>query len=193
MTWVDYIIIAVLGLSVLIGLWRGLISEVLALAVWIAAFWFAWTFGPSVATYFEHAIPLPSVRVIVAYGLCFLVVLLLGALLRFLLARLVEGTGLGGTDRLLGMVFGFVRGVLIVTLAVFLLGFTPFTRDPYWRDATLPPYFQGVADWLGERVPENVRRYLHPPADMLDKLPKLPAPAGDRERHNHPAASTTTA
>jgi len=191
-TWVDYIILAVLGLSVLIGLWRGLISEVLALAVWIAAFWVAWTFGPQVATYFEHSIPLPSARMLVAYGLCFLVVLLAGALVRFAISRLVESTGLGGTDRLLGMFFGFVRGVLLVTLAVFLLGVTPFSRDPWWRDSQLLPYFQGVSDWLGERLPESVR-HLHPPA-ILDHLPKLPAPSSPSSSPNsHPAASTTTA
>lgn len=196
MTWVDYIILAVLGISVLIGLFRGLISEVLALAIWIAAFWVAWTFGPQVAVYFEHTIPLPSARMLVSYGLCFIVVLIAGALLRFLVSRLVQGTGLGGTDRLLGMFFGFVRGVLLVTVGVFLLGFTPFSRDPWWRDSLTLPYFQGTADWLGERLPDSVRRYLHPPAilDSLPKLPKMPsfAPASSHP-DPHPAASSTTA
>jgi membrane protein required for colicin V production len=195
-TWVDYIILAVLGISVLIGLWRGLISEVLALAIWIAGFWVAWTFGPRVAVYFEHSIPPPSVRMLVSYGLCFIVVLLAGAMLRFLVSRLIQGTGLGGTDRLLGMFFGFVRGVLLVTIAVFLVGFTPFSRDPWWRDSITLPYFQGTADWLGERLPDSARRYLHPPAilDALPKLPKLPTltPAAP-DSHPHPAASSTTA
>ena len=89
MNWTDYIIIAIIALSVLIGLWRGLISEVLALAIWIVAFWVAWTFGPSVAAHFDPMIKLPSVRIIVGYGLCFVVVLILGALLRFAISRLV--------------------------------------------------------------------------------------------------------
>jgi membrane protein required for colicin V production len=192
--WADYIIVAVLGVSVLIGLWRGLISEVLALAVWAAAFWVAWMFGPSVAGYFEHSIQLPSARILVGYGICFLAVLIAGALLRFLVSKLVEGTGLSGTDRLLGMVFGFARGVLLVTLAVFLLGFTALTRDPWWHDSTLLPQFKGMAAWLGERVPDSVRHYLNPPA-VLDHLPALPAgipgalPATGHE--NHPAAATT--
>ncbi|AIF48473.1 CvpA family protein [Dyella japonica] len=196
MNWADYIILAVLGVSVLIGLWRGLISEVLALGIWAAAFWVAWTFGPSVATGLEHHIELPSARIFVGYGACFVAVLILGALVRFLVSRLVEGTGLSGTDRLLGMVFGFARGVLLVTLGVFLLGFTAFIRDPWWHDSVLLPQFKGVAAWLGERVPDNVRHYLNPPA-LLDHLPALPAsipgasPATGHEIH--PAAATTAA
>lgn len=196
MNWADYIILAVLGLSVLIGLWRGLISEVLALGIWVAAFWVAWTFGPSVAAGLEHRIELPSARIAVGYGACFIAVLILGAMVRFLVSRLVEGTGLSGTDRLLGMVFGFARGVLLVTLGVFLLGFTAFSRDPWWHDSVLLPQFKEVAAWLGERVPDNVRHYLHPPA-LLDHLPALPAGvpgASPATGHDiHPAAATTAA
>ncbi|TAL83033.1 MAG: CvpA family protein [Rhodanobacter sp.] len=173
MNWTDYIIIGVLGLSVMIGLWRGLISEVLALAIWIAAFWVAWAFGPVVAKHLESLISLPSARIIVAYALCFVVVLILGALLRFAIDKLVESTGLTGTDRLLGMVFGFARGVLLVTVLVFLAGFTAFTRDPWWQRSVLLPQFQHVAAWLGQQVPPGVRDHLHPSV-VLSHLPQLP-------------------
>lgn len=173
MNWVDYIILGVLGLSVMIGLWRGLVSEVLALAIWITAFWVAWIFGPVLALHFEHIISLPSVRIIVGYGLCFVAVLILGALLRFVVNKLVESTGLSGTDRLLGMLFGFARGVLLVTLLVFLVGFTAFTRDPWWQRSVLLPQFQHVASWLEQHVPASVRDHLHPPA-ALTHLPSLP-------------------
>ncbi|MBB6183762.1 membrane protein required for colicin V production [Oleiagrimonas soli] len=172
MNWADYVVLGVIALSVLIGLWRGFVSEVMALVIWIAAFWVAWLFGPSVAGYFEHSIDLPSARMLVGYGLCFLAVLLLGALVRFVIARLVESTGLSGTDRLLGMGFGFVRGVLLVTLAVFLLGFTPFSRDPWWKQSVLLGQAQVVADWLAQRLPDSVRRYVHP-----DHQPTLPTAA----------------
>jgi membrane protein required for colicin V production len=194
--WADYIILAIVGLSVLIGLWRGLISEVLGLVVWALAFWVAWLFGPSVAGYFEHSIQLPSARMLVGYGICFLAVLIAGALLRFLVSKLVEGTGLSGTDRLLGMLFGFARGVLLVTLAVFLLGFTAVIRDPWWNESALLPQFKGLAAWLGEQVPDSVRHHLNPPA-LLDHLPALPAavpgasPATDHRAH--PAAASTAA
>lgn len=193
MNWTDYIILAVLGLSVLIGLWRGLISEVLALAVWVAAFWVAWTFGPAVSAHFEHTIELPSARLIVGYGLCFIAVLILGALLRLAIGQLVESTGLSGTDRLLGMIFGFARGVLLVTLMVFLVSFTAFTRDPWWRESALLPQFQGMAAWLGERVPQNVRRYLSPAASMLDRLPAVPGASPATARSAPSPAATDAA
>lgn len=194
MNWIDYLIIGVLAVSVLIGLWRGLISEVLALAIWIAAFWFAWTFGPVVAAQLTHHITLPSARILVGYGLCFVAVLLAGALLRFVVGRLVESTGLSGTDRLLGMLFGFARGVLLVTLAVFLLGFTAFTRDPWWQQSSLLPQFKGVAAWLGEHVPPNVRGYLHPPPALLEHLPHAPLMLpGGSPAAAHTASSATPA
>ncbi|HET6587640.1 MAG TPA: CvpA family protein [Oleiagrimonas sp.] len=161
MNWADYAIIAVLALSVLVGLWRGLISEVLALAIWVAAFWVAWMFGPRVATAFQGSIDQPSIRIILGYVLCFVGVLIVGALIKFVMAKLIQGTGLSGSDRMLGMLFGLARGVLLVALLVFLLGFTPFTRDPWWHQSKLLPTFITTADWLGRHVPESVRRYLH--------------------------------
>lgn len=175
MNWADYTIICILGLSVLIGLWRGLVSELLALVIWSVAFWVAWTFGPSVSMYFAHSISLPSARVFVGYGICFIGVLIFGAIVRVVVRQLLYSTGLSGTDRLLGTVFGFARGVLLVTLMVFLLGFTAFTRDPWWRESSLLPQFKGVAAWMGESMPDSVRHYLQSPPALLDHLPAMPS------------------
>jgi membrane protein required for colicin V production len=190
MNWTDYIILGILGLSILIGLWRGLVSEVLALVIWVAAFWAAWVLGPVVATHFEGVIHVPSVRIIVGYGICFVAVLIFGALLRFVIRKLIEGTGLSGTDRLLGMLFGFARGVLLVTLLVFLVGFTAFTRDPWWQQSVLLPQFQRVAAWLEQRVPASVGKHLHPAA-MLDHLPRLPTSLLSPISGATPAPATT--
>lgn len=185
MNWADYAILAILALSVLVGLWRGLATEVMALVIWIAAFWAAWLFGPTVTSWFRGSIEVPSVRIILGYVVCFVVVLLLGALLRFVINRLVESTGLSGSDRLLGMVFGLARGVLLVALLVFLLGFTPFTRDAWWHQSRLLPTFISTADWLGSHVPADIQRYLHTPSDsgVLVRVPEanveLPKAAAD--------------
>jgi len=175
MNWADYTILAVLGLSVLMGLWRGFIGEVLALAIWACAFWVAWLFGPALAERFSVSISTPSVRILLAYVLCFIAVLIAGAIVTFLMRKLVEGSGLSGSDRLLGMVFGLVRGLALVVLVVLLMGFTPFPRDPWWSQSRLLPSFESGARWLGARLPSEVARYLEP-MDVLLKPLVLPAP-----------------
>lgn len=177
----DWVILAILGLSVVVGLWRGLVAELLSLVIWIAAFWVAASFGPAVAAQLQPMISLPIARIVLGYALCFVAVLVAGALVRFAMRRLISGTGLSGIDRLFGMLFGFVRGVLLVTLLVFLVGLTLFTRESWWQQSALLPQFQGLAAWLGQNIPASVRDHLHPdevldrihPAAVLDRLPSL--------------------
>ena len=170
MNFADYCIIAVLGLSVLMGLWRGFIGEVLALACWAVAFWVAWEFGPRLAAAFS-GIDTPSVRLLLGYAICFIAVLMAGAIVSFLVRKLVAGSGLTGSDRLLGMVFGLMRGLVLVTLTVLLLGFTPLPRDPWWQRSQLLPTFQEGAHWLSARLPPEVTKYL----DLRGLLPQVPA------------------
>jgi membrane protein required for colicin V production len=180
MNWADYAILTVLLLSVLMGLWRGFIGEVLALLCWILAFWVAWMFGPALAEQFSASISTPSVRVLLGYALCFITVLIGGAIVAFLMRKLVEGSGLSGSDRLLGMVFGLVRGFALVTLVVLLMGFTPFRRDPWWNESRLMPNFEAGARWLSDRLPAEVARYIEPAQIMakpaLQPPPSKPAP-----------------
>jgi membrane protein required for colicin V production len=177
MNWFDYAIIGVLALSILVGLWRGFIGEVLALAFWVVAFWVAWTFGPPLAEQFSASISVPSVRVMLAYALCFVGVLVAGAIIGFLLRKLISGSGLSGTDRLLGMVFGLVRGAALVVLVVLLMKFTPVVRDDWWQASRLLPTFETGAQWVTERLPEGISRYLEPATLLLPAVP-VPAPQG---------------
>ena len=172
MNWFDVAIIATLALSILVGLWRGFIGEVMALACWVLAFWIAWMFGPSLADRFSASISVPSVRVLLAYALCFIAVLIAGAIVAFLLRKLVSGSGLSGTDRLLGMVFGLVRGAALVVLVVLLMKFTPVVRDDWWQNSRMLPTFDRGARWVTTMLPERVARYLEPATVAL------PAAAG---------------
>lgn len=173
MNWFDVAIIATLALSILVGLWRGFIGEVMALACWVLAFWIAWMFGPSLADRFSASISVPSVRVLLAYALCFIAVLIAGAIVAFLLRKLVSGSGLSGTDRLLGMVFGLVRGAALVVLVVLLMKFTPVVRDDWWQNSRMLPTFDRGARWVTTMLPERVARYLEPATAAL------PAAAGN--------------
>lgn len=173
MNWTDGVILAILGLSILIGLMRGLIAELLSLVVWVTAFWLASSFGADVGELFQNTISLPMARVSLGYGICFFGVLLLGAILRYVTRRMLWSTGLSGIDRLLGVVFGFLRGALVVTLMVFLVGLTGLTRESWWQRSVLLPQFQGTAAWLGQNIPASVADHLHP-EQVIDKLKSAP-------------------
>ena len=139
--------IGIIVISSLISLSRGFVKEALSLVTWIVAGAVAWMFGGALAEHFAPYIQLPSGRVIAACALLFVVTLLLGALVNFLISELVRVTGMSGTDRVLGMVFGGARGVLLVVLLVGLLSLAPVQQDPWWQQSVLMPHFLMVADW----------------------------------------------
>lgn len=150
----DLVIVAILGLSALVGMWRGLMREALSLAVWVAAIVAAMMFGANVAALYANWIELPSAQAALGYLTVFLLVLIVGGLLNWLIGRIVDSTGLRGTDRLFGLGFGLLRGGVIVAALILVLGFTPFPRDPWWQQSTLIPRFEPVAQWLAEWLPE---------------------------------------
>lgn len=160
MSWVDYLILAILSLSVLIGIFRGFLREVMAIAVWAVALWVAYLGVGRGADLLNPIVELPSLRVIIAFGFIFLLVLVIGGLLTWLLGRLISTTGLGPTDRMIGLLFGLARGVILVAVAVLLARFTPFPQDPWWRQSSLLPYFERVAETAESWLPEQIRQYL---------------------------------
>lgn len=150
--WIDWIIIAIISLSGLISLKRGFVKEALSLATWIVAGILAWMFGGSLSQHLADYIATPSARVMAACALLFVVTLLLGALVNHLLGELIRVTGLSGTDRFLGMVFGAARGALLVVVVVGLLSLAPVQQDPWWQQSVLVPQFLMVADWSKDLI-----------------------------------------
>ena len=90
----------------------------------------------------------------------FIVVLLIGALATWLLGKLVEGTGLSGTDRLFGAVFGAARGLALVVLVILVVGFTPMTQDPWWQASAAVEGLLPLAEWIAGFLPESVSEHL---------------------------------
>lgn len=156
MIWVDYVIIGIIALSAIIGLARGLIREVIALAVWIMAALVAWMFYVPVADQLTPWIETPSVRLAAAVLILVFGVLIVGAIVAHVLSVLVDKTGLTGTDRLLGVVFGAGRGAVLVALLVFLAQLTPMAEDPWWSQSRLLPKFQLLADLMLDMIPPDV-------------------------------------
>jgi membrane protein required for colicin V production len=140
----------------LIGLLRGLIREVFSLCLWGAAVWLGLHYNHPFSDYLVHAIPLESARLAVSFLIIFIGTLLLGGLLVFVVGKLIDTTGLGGTDRLAGLLFGVARGILIVSVLVLLAGVTPLPADPWWKQSKLIPPFQSLALWLRTQIPSGL-------------------------------------
>ena len=159
MTWFDYGVLTVLGLSLLLGALRGLVREMVSLAGWIAAFVLATAFSGIVAVQMPQSLG-PLLAGLLSFLLIFAGVLLVSGMVGLVLSLLVRAVGLGFLDRLLGAAFGVVRGVAIALLAVLLAGLTPLPREPFWRQAALSGPFETVALALGPYLPEGVAQRL---------------------------------
>lgn len=183
MIWPDYAILATIAISVLVGFLRGFIKEVFSLAIWAAAFLVAYQYGGDVASLMEDHVSLPSARAAMGFAGLFIMVLLVGGLISYLVGRLVESTGLTGTDRLLGGVFGAARGLALVIGVLIVAGFTPIPADPWWKESALISRMMPLVDWAVEFLPENVR-------DHLDFEPELESDAEKEEGEENPGDET---
>jgi membrane protein required for colicin V production len=168
----DWVLIGLIVVSTLVGLLRGFIKEVFALAVWVAAFVIAFYFSGQVASLLEGHVELPSGRTAIAFSGLFLIVLVIGGLLTWLIGKLVESTGLSGTDRLMGGVFGALRGLMLVVALVVVAGFTPIPEDPWWKESRVIQSVLPLADWAAGFLPESVFEYfdLYKEAQALETI-----------------------
>ena len=151
----DIAILAIVMLSVAVSIFRGFVREALSLLVWLGALWVAVTYTNQVDASLAKLVVSPPIRLVVAFGLLFLAVLIVGNLIIRLISHIVHLSGLSGTDRILGMVFGTVRGVLIVAVMVLVAGMTTIPQEKWWKESTLVVHFKGVAHWLVEMLPED--------------------------------------
>lgn len=155
MTWIDYAIIGIIVFSALISLVRGFVREALSLVIWIGAFFVAGHFYPYLTDYFT-GIEDKMVRNGVAIAVLFVATLIVGAIVNYIIGTLVRYTGLSGTDRVLGLCFGGLRGVLIVAALLFGLdSFTPFSNSEEWRNSELIPQFRYIVEWFFEYLRNN--------------------------------------
>ena len=142
----DGVILFIIAVSALISVRRGFMREAFSLVTWVAAFIIARLFGPGLEVMLEPSIETPSIRMAVAFGSLFALTMIVGALINHLLGELVRVTGLSGTDRLFGMVFGAVRGMVVVIVLVALAG-PVFVEDLWWQQSVLVPQFAMMEDW----------------------------------------------
>jgi membrane protein required for colicin V production len=154
--WIDVVILALIALSAILSLFRGFVREAIALATWLVALWVAMAFYEDLAVILSEWISAPSAQKITAFAVLFICVLLLGAIVNYLAGRLVDKTGLTGTDKMLGIVFGVARGAVIVAILVLLAGLTPLPQDPWWQDSQFIGYFEELAMWVRDYLPHDI-------------------------------------
>ncbi len=156
----DIIIIAIITTSGLIGVFRGLVREIMSLVGWIVSAWLAWRFANVFASVFDSVIQSADVRKAAAFILIFLLSLLLFALISFFISKVMNKSPLKGMDRTLGMIFGLLRGVIIVAILVILIQSTQFAKESWWLGSTLKEYFLLFAAYGMSTMPSEVSRFF---------------------------------
>jgi len=161
MTWLDYGVLGVMGVSVAWGIWRGLIREVISVAGWVLAFLAANLVAGPLGDALPASIPSPELRVLLAFIGVFIVTLAVTTLAGLFLSKLVKSIGLEGLDRALGALFGIVRGLLIAVVFALLAGLTELPRQPLWRNSvvggSLARTVQALKPWLPRSFAARLR------------------------------------
>jgi len=154
------VIIAVIAVSGLVGVFRGFVREVMSLIGWGVSAWLAWRFANVFAPVFDSIIQSPDVRKAAAFISIFLLSLVLFALLSYFISKIMNKSALKGMDRTLGMVFGLLRGAIIIAVLAILIQSTQFANESWWQGSTLKDYFLLLAAYGMATMPAEVSRFF---------------------------------
>lgn len=161
MTVFDYVVLGIIGISMLLSLMRGLVRELLGLAGWIIAALAAKAYAVDVALMLPADIPGQGLRLAAAFAIVFLGILLIASLLAIAISELFKQVGLGWLDRGLGGLFGCARGLLIVCVLVLVGGMTSLPQDPRWRNAMfsapLEAMVMAIMPWLPQEMAKHIK------------------------------------
>ncbi|WP_339868140.1 CvpA family protein [Pseudohongiella nitratireducens] len=147
LNFVDIAILAVIALSSLFGIARGLVKEVLSLLVWIAAIVIAYQYSDSLSPMLGSVTSNATAQYALAFAIIVIAVLIGGSLVNAFMSRLVSFAGLQASDRILGAAFGMARGVVICAIVVYFAA-SVYSQEPWWQESLTLPYIEGVIDWV---------------------------------------------
>jgi len=159
--WADLAIIVIIGFSAFLSLWRGTLREILSLAIWVIAFGVGFLLMAPIMDLLEPHVDVVSVRAILGFGGAFLATLVLGGLVNIIILQVLRRRRLNTGDRLLGSLFGLLRGACAVLLLVLLASFTSLPRDDWWQQSLVLRQMDPVTGWLHGLMPVQ----LPPPPD----------------------------
>jgi membrane protein required for colicin V production len=156
----DISIIAIITVSGLVGVFRGFVREVMSLIGWIVSAWLAWRYANVFAPVFDSVVQSPDVRNAAAFIAIFLVSLVLFALLSYFISKIMSQSALKGMDRTLGILFGVLRGVIVVAVLAILIQSTQFSKESWWQGSILKDYFLLIAAYGMATMPAEVSRFF---------------------------------
>lgn len=153
-------IIAIIAVSGVVGVFRGFVREVMSLIGWGVSAWLAWRFANVFAPVFDSIIQSPDVRKAASFISIFLLSLVLFALLSYFISKIMNKSALKGMDRTLGMVFGLLRGAIIIAVLAILIQSTQFANESWWQGSMLKDYFLLLAAYGMATMPAEVSRFF---------------------------------
>ena len=153
-------LLVVLALSFLLGLWRGIVQEVLSLAGWVAAFYVSQMYAPAAAAWLPMEGGSQMLRYAAGFVVVFVAVLAATVMVSLVVKKLVSAVGLGPLDRLLGSLFGLMRGVVILLAVTVLVGMTPMRETEDWKQAQGALWLQQLLHVLKPVLPADFGKYL---------------------------------
>ena len=159
MNGLDFVVIGILLFSLLLGLWRGLVHELMALLGWPIAFVLCKLFAGNIAP----LLPLKeeSARIAGAYAMVFIAALIVWSVLTRMLSKLLKAVGSGWSDRMLGGLFGVLRGGMMLLVLVWMVGLTNYFQQPFWRDALTSKTLEDAALLTKAWLPDSIAQRIH--------------------------------
>ncbi|MEY4341598.1 MAG: hypothetical protein RL541_1102 [Pseudomonadota bacterium] len=156
----DWILLAVLGFSMLLGLMRGIVQEVLSLAGWVAAFYLAQYYAPSMAQWLPMQGSSEILRFAAGFVVVFVGVLIAQALITGVIKKMLSVVGLGLIDRLLGSLFGALRGIVILLAVTLLVGMTPMRESEAWQQSQGSKWLRALLHVCKPALPADFGKYI---------------------------------
>ncbi len=160
MTSFDYAVFVIIGVSIVVSMMRGAVRELLAIAGWIIAIYVAKTYATQLIPLLPPDIPTEALKILAAHIIVFFGVLLIASLLIIALSSLIKKIGLNWFNRGVGAVFGFLRGLLIVCVMVFLAGLTSLPKDARWTNAMFSSPLEALVKSALPFVPQMVAKHI---------------------------------
>ncbi len=161
MIWIDYVIIGLVFIAFITGFLRGFSLEFFSLVFWLLAIGVGLSFSREFSVFLESIISNPLPKIAASFLLLFLITLIVGSLIRGLLGESIKKTTLTFTDRLGGMIFGALHGMVVVVVLVMLAGLTALPDDLWWKESKLLPSFQTCVIWSRDHIPSGLAEYIH--------------------------------